>query len=128
MINFYKKPMVKFAVVTIFAALLVSFLIFHLYNSQSRKEDTTILGFEEDKILRMYDKSEEDFSFCAYPDTASGSRIEWDGNEVYSKGKSLRLVFMHSQTKHYLGIHLPLILNLKPWLERGILEFQIKGG
>lgn len=126
--NFYKRAIVKFGVITLFAAVLLSLFIFYLYNLQSRKEDTGILGLEENKILSFYGRSEEELSLCSYPEANSGSQIAWTENESYSGEKSLRLTFKHNRTRHYLGIHFPLTLNFKPWLEKGILEFQIKGG
>lgn len=126
--NFYKKPIVRFAILILFAAIILSFIIFYLYNLQRRKKEIKRLGFEQSKILSFYGRSEEELSLCSYPEANSGSQIAWDENESYSGRKSLKIAFMHNKTKHYLGISFPLTLNLGPWIAEGILEFQIKGG
>ncbi len=108
-------------------AMLASFLIFNLYNSQNIKEDIALLNTEENNILNRCGITGGKFRFCSYPDNFHSEVIAWDKKEGYPAEGSLRLTFKDNSINHRLGIHLYLTLPFGPYLEEGILEFWVKG-
>ncbi len=126
--NILQRFVAKFAIITFFAAILISFCIFYLYNLQNFKQRITLLSIEENNILNRCGRGKEKFRFCAYPKPDFNSQvITWDENESYSGRKSLKLNFKGNNVKHYIGIHLCLTIKLRPYLKKGVLEFWLKG-
>lgn len=117
----------KLFLVIFFLAILVSFLLFILYNSQGSKDDITLLNIKENNILDRCGVVTENFSFCIYPPFGSASQIAWDENGISYGGKSVKLTFKDNNANHYLGIHLYLTLVLSPYREKAALEFRLKG-
>ncbi len=126
--NILQRFVIKFILITFFAAILISLCIFYFYNFQNFKQRITLLNIVENNILNRCGRGKEKFRFCAYPKPDFNSRvITWDENESYSGSKSLKLNFQGNNVKYYIGIHLCLTINLRPYLKKGVLEFWLKG-
>lgn len=123
------KNCVKIFLINFLIAISLSFSLFHLYLSNSFKEKIDALSIKEQNTIRRCGVVNEKFRFCVYPEGNHNSQITWDKNENHSlNSNSLRVNFKDDNTKSYVGIHLYLTLNLNPYLDKGVLEFWLKGG
>lgn len=126
--NNYKKYIATFTTSAFLFTVLIALLIFNLYNSQNTdiKEDIKILAIEENNIIKRCGEDKEKFIFCSYPEFNFDSRIIWNENIGHFDNRCIKISFRDTK-KYYLGIHLYLNLVFEPYLEKGMLEFWLKG-
>ena len=120
--------MKRLLLITVFTAILVAVFIFSYYNPLVTKRDFDKLYVQENNIISRSGQSKDQFRFCAYPSYDTYAQISWDETDTHSEGKAIRMFFkQESSQKQYLGIHLFLTLAIRPYLDKGTLEFWIKG-
>lgn len=125
--NILQRFAIKFIIIAFFVAILMSFFIFYIYNSINVKKEIGLLDIEENNILNRYGLPKGKSRFCAYPEISSCSQIIWS-EEKYSQNKSVKITFKNNDVNCFSGIHLHLTIIFSPYLEKGILEFWIRGG
>jgi len=122
-----KRSAVKFILVIFFIAIPASLLIELFYNLNNRKENIDSLSIQEKDIVSKCGKDSGKYIFCSYPELNFDSQITWDTHDTHFGSRPLALSFKGNDIKRYLGIHFSLTLNLRPYLEKGKLDFWVKG-